>query len=70
MKRQLAQSLNALERVEHHLGSVYLEFKGVKKDYAEYLEMMITNAIQLRQHILKFWESAWGKAPDDFNVWR
>lgn len=70
IKRQLAQALNALERIDYHLGSIYLEFTGHKSGLDEYILEMIKAAAQLQEHILKFWELAWGKRPKDFNNWR
>lgn len=70
LKRQLAQCLNALDRVNHHLGSVFIEFEGHTSGLDEYLKQMMTSSVQQQEHILKFWELAWGKRPENFNKWR
>lgn len=70
LKRQLAQAHNAYERANYCLGTVHLEFDGHKSGLDEYLVEMIKATVELQEHILKFWEIAWGKKPTDLNKYR
>lgn len=70
LKRTLGQALNSCEKIHFHLETLLLQFDAHNSHLDEYLRTMMTHNAQLHEHLLRFWELAWGKRPEDFNVWR
>lgn len=69
LKTRLAQSLNMLDRSNKYLVEVFTVFAKQHPEHTEALDLIITNQLQGKEFILKFWQLAWGKRPEDYRKW-
>ena len=69
LKMHAAGALNMLDRSIVHLVNLYETFEPTHAEYAEFLDLIITNSLQTREFILDFWAKTWGSRPDNYRDW-
>ena len=69
LKKSCAGSLNNLDKSIAHLVNLYEAFEPHHPEYADFLDLIITNNLQTREFILDFWSKSWGSRPDDYRKW-
>lgn len=70
LKRRIAQAYHALGNAVIRIDEVYEAFQPYHPHLAEGLKMAIATIILAEKIIEKFWESAWGKFPQNIDSWR
>jgi len=70
MKRELAAAINHLVSAQEMVGRLFDRFDNVHPDYAEFLVLIGQSMGCLVNYCLDFWRLAWGKVPDDINIYR
>ena len=70
LRRELAQALHHIEIAEGDLSVVWQAFEGTHDDYAQLLLLCGQELSMVRAEIRHFWLLAWGKVPDNCDVYR
>lgn len=70
LKRDMAAAINHLVSAQQLVGRVFDQFDQVHPDYAEFL-VLIGQSMEVSNRLMRdFWGLAWGKVPEDVNVYR
>lgn len=70
LKRMLAQAIHDLDRTLGGLKQLHDEFEPVHPEYATLLEAIAQVLFFARKMMLSFWGRAWGKIPDNPDIYR
>ena len=70
LKRMLAQAVHDLDRSLGNLKQLHDQFEPVHPEYATLLEAIAQALFFARKMMLSFWERAWGKAPENIDIYR
>jgi hypothetical protein len=70
LKRMLAQAIHDLDRSLGNLKQLHDEFEPVHPPYATLLEAIAQVLFFARKMMVNFWEKAWGKAPENIDIYR
>jgi len=66
IKTMMARSINNIDRALVYLDDLHKMFEPQHKHHAEYLSIMITTLLQVREWQLDFWQKAWGSSGENY----
>lgn len=70
LKMKTAQALHHLDGALEDIKDLEETFRPQHPKYADYLIAICKPILISQEWLLDFWEKAWGKRPEDYNVWR